>query len=160
MKKWIPLLLVVLLVFAATPSTAEAIGAGDTVKVSWKGKWYDAVIRKVSGTRFYIHYTGYDNSWDEWVTAKRMKIQVRWQGKWYKAKALKSGRGKVLIHYTGYDSSWDEWVTLNRIAAYGVKKRRKRTRRNRVPSHIRESARDVPSDPMDFLKAIERNRGR
>ena len=111
--------LLLLLFFLASPHAAEAIGVGDQAKVSWKGKWYSAVIRSVSGTRFFIHYSGYDNSWDEWVTLKRVRIQVKWKGKWYKAKALKSAKGQVLIHYTGYDSSWDEWGTLDRIAAYG-----------------------------------------
>ena len=144
------------------PSLAGAIGVGDSAKVNWKGKWYDAVIQDVSGTRFLIHYTGYDNSWDEWVTLERVKIQVKWKGKWYRAKALKSAKGKVLIHYTGYDNSWDEWVGLDRIAAEGAgKSARKGSRsRSRTPDHVRESARDVPSNPLEFLETIERNLGR
>ena len=153
---WVALLLLGL-VFG--PSTADAIGVGDRGKVSWKGKWYDAQIKQVSGTRFMIHYDGYDNSWDEWITLDRMSIKVAWKGKWYKAKALKSSRGKVLVHYTGYDNSWDEWVTLDRIAASGGSGRQSK-RQQSVPSHVRESAAGVPSDPMDFLRAIERNSGR
>ena len=30
----------------------------------------------------------------------------------------------------------------------------------RVPAHVRESSREVPSDPRAFLRAIERNRAR
>ncbi|MBN1411813.1 MAG: caspase family protein [Spirochaetales bacterium] len=45
------------------------------VMVEWEGKWYPAVILKKENGRFFIHYIGYDSSWDEWVTEERIKEQ-------------------------------------------------------------------------------------
>ncbi len=47
--------------------------AGQQVKVEWKGSWWDALIREVSGNQYLIHYIGFDSSWDEWITVERMK---------------------------------------------------------------------------------------
>ncbi len=92
-----------------------ALGINDPVQVSWKGKYYPAHIIQQQDANFRIHYDGYDSSWDEWVSPKRMRIEVLWKGKWYPAKTLETSGSRVRIHYTGYDSSWDEWVTLDRI---------------------------------------------
>ncbi len=155
MKKYLFLGLFLLLILS--PLTALAIGPGDYASVNWKGKWYDAQVLDVSGTRLLVHYTGYGSEWDEWVPMSRVRIQVSWKGKWYGARALKSSHGQVLIHYNGYDSSWDEWVTLNRIRSV---RGGRHSQRRRVPSHVRQSAAGVPSDPAEFLRAIDRNRGR
>lgn len=46
---------------------------GDKVMVEWKGSNYPAVITEVPEKGHYkIHYTGYDNSWDEVVTDARI----------------------------------------------------------------------------------------
>jgi hypothetical protein len=92
-----------------------ALGIGDFAKVEWKGEWYDANIIDQSGIQFRIHYRGYDNTWDEWVSPQRMRLQVLWKGQWYHAKALRISDQRVLIHYNGYSSDWDEWVSLDRI---------------------------------------------
>ncbi len=47
--------------------------AGEQVKVEWKGDWWDALIREVSGDQYLVHYVGFDSSWDEWVTTQRMQ---------------------------------------------------------------------------------------
>ncbi|MBF0457278.1 MAG: hypothetical protein HQK99_05220 [Nitrospirae bacterium] len=46
---------------------------GDPVSVKWKGTWYPAHVLKAKGDQTYIHYDGYDNSWDEWVGPDRIK---------------------------------------------------------------------------------------
>ena len=48
-------------------------GVGTTVEVNWKGQWYSAQILKVEGGTNLVHYVGYDNGWDEWVGAKRIR---------------------------------------------------------------------------------------
>jgi len=152
---------------ALFPFTAAAIGPGDYAQVSWKGSWYQTLVRKVSGVQLLIHYVGYDNSWDEWVGLDRVKIRVKWKGKWYPASVVSFGKNKVRIHYTGYSDSWDEWVGLDRIASYkkgatgpGASKRPPPPPPPApyTPPPVRESAADVPSDPEEFLRAIERNR--
>lgn len=107
-----------LLLLVACFNSAFAIGMGDSITVEWEGKWYDAIVIDQYDAEFRIHYAGYDNSWDEWVTLDRVRIQVEWQGKWYNAVALETSGSRVKIHYTGYDNSWDEWVTLDRIRSY------------------------------------------
>lgn len=46
---------------------------GQRVMVEWKSKWWPAQVIAVDHTRYRIHYDGYDSSWDEWVTAPRMR---------------------------------------------------------------------------------------
>ena len=47
--------------------------AGEQVKVEWKGQWWDALVREVSGQKYLIHYAGFDSSWDEWVGPERIQ---------------------------------------------------------------------------------------
>ncbi len=106
---------------------AFAYNVNDKVKVDWKGGLYPATILKAEKGKFLIHYDGYASSWDEWVTADRIKgmagaefevgqtVKVLWKGTWYPATVLKANNGKYLIHYKGFGSNWDEWVGTGRI---------------------------------------------
>jgi hypothetical protein len=40
--------------------------------VEWGKKWWPAEILKQDGASYLIHYKGYDNSWDEWVSLERI----------------------------------------------------------------------------------------
>lgn len=51
---------------------AAADNAG-SVLVEWQGRWYPAQILKQEGLKYYIHYAGYDASWDEWVGPNRIR---------------------------------------------------------------------------------------
>jgi hypothetical protein len=44
------------------------------VEVQWQGQWYPATVLKTEGGRYSIHYLGYDDSWDEWVTRERIRF--------------------------------------------------------------------------------------
>jgi RNA binding activity-knot of a chromodomain len=46
------------------------------VEVEWQGTWWAAEVMKTNGDRYYIHYTGYNNSWDEWVGPDRIRMPV------------------------------------------------------------------------------------
>ena len=97
------------------------------VEVKSQGEWYKARIIAVRSNQFKVHYYGWEDSDDEWVTASQMRdrkviryaagstVQVRWKEKWYPAKVLKADSGVHLIHYIGYDNSWNEWVSAARI---------------------------------------------
>ncbi|MCX6318563.1 MAG: caspase family protein [Bacteroidetes bacterium] len=95
--------------------------AGTSVMVEWKGKYYPAMIKKVQNGVHYIQYTGYDDSWNEWVmydrisTRDRKPCQVEWQGQWYPAEILQEKNGRYFIHYTGYGNDWDEWAPAVRV---------------------------------------------
>jgi hypothetical protein len=45
-------------------------------EVEWQGTWWAAEVVKTNGDRYYIHYTGWDNSWDEWVGPDRIRMPV------------------------------------------------------------------------------------
>jgi hypothetical protein len=97
---------------------------GDRVEVLYEGRWYKARVLDVDDKQSKVHYLDYDDSWDEWVTPRRLRayqpvehpvnarVEVYWSNdqKWYPATVLKSWYGLHLIHYDHCDSSWDEWV--------------------------------------------------
>lgn len=94
---------------------------GMNVQVEWNGKNYPAFIKETKAGFHYIHYTGYDDSWNEWVmydriyTSDRKKCTIEWQGQWYPGELLQQKDGKYFVHYTGFGSDWDEWVGKERI---------------------------------------------
>jgi RNA binding activity-knot of a chromodomain len=94
---------------------------GMNVKVEWNGKTYPAVIKATRNGFHYIHYAGYDDSWNEWVmydriyTNDRKICTIEWQGKWYPGELLQQKDGKYFIHYNGFGTDWDEWVEAARI---------------------------------------------
>lgn len=52
----------------------RAYAVGSAVEVEWEGDWWPAVVRGVAEDGLHhVHYEGFDDSWDEWVTAKRMR---------------------------------------------------------------------------------------
>jgi hypothetical protein len=55
---------------------AYSFHASAPVSVLLKGKYYDAVILKEQGGKFFVHYKGFNNSYDEWVGPERiMKLR-------------------------------------------------------------------------------------
>ena len=110
--------------------------AGQPVEILWQGDWYRG--RVLEGPRpdgsCYITYDGYASSWDEWVTADRLRriedvrpssrlcipgapVEVEWGASWYPSHVLEGPRpdGSCYITYDGYASSWDEWVEPSRL---------------------------------------------
>lgn len=55
------------------PFNETAFTLGQQVKVEWEGSWWDALIREIHGGKYFIHYVGFDSSWDEWVDNSRIK---------------------------------------------------------------------------------------
>jgi len=51
----------------------SALRRGMAASVQWHGTWYPARVLEVQGSRFLIHYDGYDSSWDEWVDRRRIR---------------------------------------------------------------------------------------
>ena len=43
------------------------------VEVEWGGTWWAAEVLMVRGNLYYIHYTGWSCSWDEWVCECRIR---------------------------------------------------------------------------------------
>jgi len=53
---------------------AVAYRACQKVEVEWGGRWWAAEVLTVRGNYYYIHYTGWSNSWDEWVPECRIRL--------------------------------------------------------------------------------------
>lgn len=47
----------------------------DQISVEWQGNCYPASILKRDGKKAFIHYEGYEASWDEWVGPERMNCK-------------------------------------------------------------------------------------
>jgi hypothetical protein len=47
------------------------------VEVEWGGTWWPAEVLRVQGGQSYIHYTGWADSWNEWVTPDRVRLPGR-----------------------------------------------------------------------------------
>jgi len=94
---------------------------GMKVQVEWKGKYYPAIIKESRNGFHLIHYTGYDDSWDEWVmysrinTGNKKPCSIEWNGQWYPGEMLQEKGGKYFVQYTGFGNDWDEWVGKDRI---------------------------------------------
>jgi len=68
-----------------TPTNNNAIGAnsmnvgagpytvGSAVMVKWHGSWWPAHVLQVAPKKWFIHYDGYNSSWDEWVGPSRIR---------------------------------------------------------------------------------------
>ncbi|MBF0519434.1 MAG: hypothetical protein HQK92_06905 [Nitrospirae bacterium] len=57
----------------ASSNVSSSFIKGDKVEVLWKGTWYAATVLKAQGDQTYIHYDGYNKSWDEWVGLDRIR---------------------------------------------------------------------------------------
>jgi hypothetical protein len=53
------------------------VAVQETVQVEWEKEWWPAVVLKSEGGRYQVHYVGYAESWDEWVTAERVRFPVK-----------------------------------------------------------------------------------
>ena len=99
-------------------------GVGQRLEVIYDGSWYKAETIDADDDQWLIHYVNFDDSWDEWVDADRMRpyqpaqfaegdqVEVHWDtdGQWYPARVLKGWYGLHLVRYDGFDESSDEWV--------------------------------------------------
>lgn len=111
---------------AAKPLTNPRIGERAKARDA-DGNWYACRIIDARDQKFRIHFIGYEDDEDVWVSAedlqpikqanyaKGTKVEVLWKKRWYPATVLQAKDGVHLIHYTDYDSSWDEWVPSRRI---------------------------------------------
>lgn len=113
----------------SVPAKRRTPRQGERLEVAWKGKWYRGEILGTSGDQCQIHYSGFGDEWNEWVTPDRLRafqpkhldegaaVEVRWakDKKWYPAKVIRSWYGLTFVHYEGFSSEWDEWVNFDSI---------------------------------------------
>lgn len=120
----------------AKPWPAQSVSWGDW-KVGdyleardFEGNWYGARIVgwRSKEPNWRIHYCGWEDKWDEWTGADRLRpftkpgldigrhYEVRWHdGRWYRAIITKTVEDYFFFaHYEGEDGSDDEWITASR----------------------------------------------
>jgi len=91
------------------------------IEVLWEGKYYPSTITAIDDAFMYIHYDGYDTSYDEWVmydrikTGKEISKNILWQGKWYPGLILEKKDTMNFVTYVGDAHTWDEWVGNSRV---------------------------------------------
>ena len=114
------------------------------LEVRSEGDWYKARVIDARDGTYRVHYFGFEDSDDEWVTRRQFRVpnsssiasdsrggvngqrqsteyriganvEVNWHGKWYAAKIIDAKEARYRVHYAGYDDSWDEWIPNQRI---------------------------------------------
>jgi hypothetical protein len=114
-----------LVIASARPRLGPRVG--QRVEVYADDSWYPAQIVDARGQELKVHYYGYEESDDEWVTADRIReakrksyrvgaaVEVKWKRSWYSAKVLEVRAGIHHIQYQDYGPEWNEWVASKRI---------------------------------------------
>jgi hypothetical protein len=110
------------------------------LEVRSEGDWYKARVIDARGQSYRVHYFGYEDSDDEWVNERQLRmpnnlpsaknsndwrwsnefrpganVEVSSHGQWYTAKILDGQDGRHLVHFVGYDDVCNEWVNDKRI---------------------------------------------
>lgn len=49
------------------------IRQGDQVEAKWKENWYPATVLRIEKRGYFIHYVGFNDSWDEYVGKDRLR---------------------------------------------------------------------------------------
>ena len=101
------------------------------------GRWYAGRIRTASNGRYFVTYDGWTESWDEWVTARRLRprseatassagdplasydvgqsVDIYWGSTWWPGRILEKDGKRYHITYDGWAESWNEWVQADRL---------------------------------------------
>src|ERR1700741_1060948 len=61
--------------FSSTYAFSQNIGETVQAFSTSDNQWYDATIKEVKDTSYFIHYSGYDPQYDEWIGRSRMKLK-------------------------------------------------------------------------------------
>lgn len=100
---------------------------GERVEINTQKSYWKGYIIDAQNNKFKVHYYGWEESDQEWVTADQIrqnkpvqyrigeKVEVEWHKQWFPAKVLKVKGGTHFITYEGYGNEWDEWVSSKRI---------------------------------------------
>jgi hypothetical protein len=59
------------------PYVPVALAAGAAVEAEWHGRWYPATVRASERGIQHIHYDGFGDAWDEWVSSRRVRARTQ-----------------------------------------------------------------------------------
>lgn len=100
---------------------------GQRAEIEWHGKYYRGFVIGRNGALSRVHYYGYQESDDEWVTPERLRIpvpktrpvnsavEIEWKGQWYAGKIIGMKHGLHMVKYDNWGPEWNEWVTFDRL---------------------------------------------
>ncbi|MEJ7610584.1 MAG: hypothetical protein WKF88_05330 [Ferruginibacter sp.] len=57
-----------------TNANCQAIKVGDKLEGLSNGTWYAGEIKEVNAGKYKIHWNGYSDSWDEWLTTDKLRV--------------------------------------------------------------------------------------
>lgn len=101
------------------------------------GDWHPAEVRSIAnGETVHVHYSGLNDTFDEWVPLDSHRIQQRcskvdlskWRvsikvgdvidcldtaNKWLSAEVRAVHNNRVFVHYTGFGARWDAWIPVD-----------------------------------------------
>jgi hypothetical protein len=55
------------------PYVPAAMAVGAAVEAEWHGRWYAATVRASERGIQHVHYDGFGDAWDEWVSSRRVR---------------------------------------------------------------------------------------
>ncbi|MGB5013042.1 MAG: agenet domain-containing protein [Pyrinomonadaceae bacterium] len=112
----------------ADAAKAPSIRVGERVEAYSIDDWYKGTIIDAKNGKFLVHYYGYEQTDDEWVTTKTIripkvtsiykigeKVEVEWKKQWFAAHILNIKGGSHFVSYDDYDTDENEWVSSKRI---------------------------------------------
>lgn len=101
---------------------------GERVEAFSENDWYRGYITAVKGSKYKIHYYGYESDEEEWMSETKIrratansayrvgeKVEVQYRRKWYPAHILNIKGGSHYVTYDEYDVDDNEWVPSKRI---------------------------------------------
>lgn len=128
---------------------AQEIKVGSKVELTASdGKLYQGTIREIIHTAHKVHYDGYDDQYDTWMTKDQFKlketpiaaitapatpvtnnaftlqvgarVEAFSSNRWDQGTIVEIKDEKYRIHFDGYSDSWDKWVAANELRAPGT----------------------------------------
>lgn len=113
-------------------SSAVDYQIGELVEAAdYRGVWYRSKIIDIESEKYRVHFFGWSDSWDEWVTAEKIRyadneefgseIEVSENGRWYRAIIADERYNREhLVLYTDDDGAEkEEWVLNDRLREIG-----------------------------------------
>ncbi len=104
---------------------------GTRMEAESEGEWYPAQIIDVRDDLRKVHFYGYEESDNEWVTTDRLrelkrpvyavgtKVEVYSEEEWWSGKVLEVRSGIHLVTFDGYGDEWNEWAGPSRMRKAG-----------------------------------------
>jgi hypothetical protein len=112
-------------------NSAGGLAVGDKIESKEKsGKWSPATVLAVKDGQVRVHYDGWSDAWDEWVTPDRTRVVPKAGGdfavgtsvdvhekrtRWTPGKILKKEGRRYFVSYDGWSDGFNEWVDNNQV---------------------------------------------